>query len=287
MPSGPNTTGTPIQDGYFRVGARFITLPFKSATSMPSVRGCGRLQSELVLDRAVDGVRPAGELHSSFLLRLSGRNGGDSVLLAGAPSPNRLPTGTRIHARRNRRTVAAVNSVPPWAFSRSSGKRKAVPPPLRLSLHALSACEGSFLSGHAALPSCVFVIEPVLPLLRAMAFLGGIDLDVQIGSFNAYSQEILDERSSLYTFVRTSSFSPRLQPMSLLIFGNVLQTFRALRKKSRQLRFPTGSDQRLSRAKLRSACRSQLRDPFVPGNWGSRCQGDFGRSAAIRAVTMR
>ncbi len=43
-----------------------------------------------------------------------------------------------------------------------------------------------------------FTIEPAVPLVRALAFLAGIDLDVQLGDFNNYSQEILNPASSLY-----------------------------------------------------------------------------------------
>jgi FkbH-like protein len=45
-----------------------------------------------------------------------------------------------------------------------------------------------------------FVVEPVIPLTRAMAFVGGIDLEVHVGDFNAYTQEVLDEASPLYSF---------------------------------------------------------------------------------------
>jgi FkbH-like protein len=45
-----------------------------------------------------------------------------------------------------------------------------------------------------------FTLEPVVPVLRAAAFVSGIDLTVQLGDFNAYAQEILDPSSSLYTF---------------------------------------------------------------------------------------
>ncbi|MFZ1160113.1 MAG: hypothetical protein WAO10_20180, partial [Candidatus Sulfotelmatobacter sp.] len=38
-----------------------------------------------------------------------------------------------------------------------------------------------------------FTVEPAVPLLRAAAFASGIDLTVQLGDFNAYPQEILDE----------------------------------------------------------------------------------------------
>jgi FkbH-like protein len=63
-----------------------------------------------------------------------------------------------------------------------------------------------------------FTVEPAVPLLRAAAFASGIDLTVQLGDFNAYPQEILDEQSSLYRFapdgvvlaVRTSDLAPDL-----------------------------------------------------------------------------
>jgi FkbH-like protein len=44
-----------------------------------------------------------------------------------------------------------------------------------------------------------FTVEPIIPVLRASAFAGGIDLAVQVGDFNAYSQEVLDSSSALYT----------------------------------------------------------------------------------------
>jgi FkbH-like protein len=63
-----------------------------------------------------------------------------------------------------------------------------------------------------------FTVEPVVPLLRAAAFASGIDLTVQLGDFNAYPQEILDEESSLYRFApdgvilaaRTADLAPDL-----------------------------------------------------------------------------
>ncbi|MGA8764511.1 MAG: HAD-IIIC family phosphatase [Candidatus Sulfotelmatobacter sp.] len=45
-----------------------------------------------------------------------------------------------------------------------------------------------------------FTLEPAIALLRAEAFASGMDLIVQLGDFNAYSQEILDSNSSLYRF---------------------------------------------------------------------------------------
>ncbi|MEZ5353283.1 MAG: HAD-IIIC family phosphatase [Bryobacteraceae bacterium] len=44
-----------------------------------------------------------------------------------------------------------------------------------------------------------FTVEPAVPLLRAGALAGGIDLTVDLGEFNAYAQEFLDPSSPLYT----------------------------------------------------------------------------------------
>ncbi len=63
-----------------------------------------------------------------------------------------------------------------------------------------------------------FTVEPLVPLLRAEALINGVDAAVQIGDFNAYAQEILDETSSLYRFspeivilaVQTRDLSPEL-----------------------------------------------------------------------------
>ncbi len=43
-----------------------------------------------------------------------------------------------------------------------------------------------------------FTVEPAIPLLRAAAFIAGIDITVQIGQFNTFTQDILNEKSSLY-----------------------------------------------------------------------------------------
>ncbi len=45
-----------------------------------------------------------------------------------------------------------------------------------------------------------FTVEPVVPLLRAAAFVNGMDLTVQVGDFNAYAQEILNSNSRVYSF---------------------------------------------------------------------------------------
>lgn len=45
-----------------------------------------------------------------------------------------------------------------------------------------------------------FTVEPLIPLLRAGAFVLGINLSLHLGDFNVYWQEILDRASSLYAF---------------------------------------------------------------------------------------
>ena len=63
-----------------------------------------------------------------------------------------------------------------------------------------------------------FTVEPIVPLLRAEALAYGIDLDIHVGDFNTFAQDILDEGSSLYRFapnavvlvVRTDEAAPEL-----------------------------------------------------------------------------
>jgi FkbH-like protein len=43
-----------------------------------------------------------------------------------------------------------------------------------------------------------FTLEPVIPFLRARGFLAGLDLRVELGEFNAYTQEVLDPSSIAY-----------------------------------------------------------------------------------------
>jgi len=63
-----------------------------------------------------------------------------------------------------------------------------------------------------------FTVEPMVPLLRAAAFTAGIDLAVQLGEFNAYSQELVEDSGPLYGFaphtvilaVQTRDVAPEL-----------------------------------------------------------------------------
>jgi len=45
-----------------------------------------------------------------------------------------------------------------------------------------------------------FTVEPLAPLLRAEAFLAGIELAVHVGEFNAWAQELLDPTGAVYRF---------------------------------------------------------------------------------------
>jgi FkbH-like protein len=45
-----------------------------------------------------------------------------------------------------------------------------------------------------------YTVEPVIPLLRALARLHGVELTVKVGDFNSYAQELLDPASWLYQF---------------------------------------------------------------------------------------
>src|ERR1700758_3845684 len=45
-----------------------------------------------------------------------------------------------------------------------------------------------------------FTVEPIVPILKADAFRWGMDLDIHVGAFNTYAQELLDPASGLYAF---------------------------------------------------------------------------------------
>ncbi|MGE3539062.1 MAG: HAD-IIIC family phosphatase [Candidatus Tectimicrobiota bacterium] len=62
------------------------------------------------------------------------------------------------------------------------------------------------LQPHLTLTPCrlallrSFTVEPLVPLLQAAAFVHGIALEVQVGDFNTYAQDILNPASALYRF---------------------------------------------------------------------------------------
>jgi FkbH-like protein len=63
-----------------------------------------------------------------------------------------------------------------------------------------------------------FTLEPVLPLLRACAWVNRIDVTAKVGEFNAYAQEVLDPASWVYEYrpdaiflaIQTQDIAPQL-----------------------------------------------------------------------------
>ena len=45
-----------------------------------------------------------------------------------------------------------------------------------------------------------YTVEPLVPVIKAFAAIGGINLEIEVGNFNTYVQEVLDENSWLYAF---------------------------------------------------------------------------------------
>src|SRR5437773_6360318 len=62
------------------------------------------------------------------------------------------------------------------------------------------------IADHLSIPSWriailrSFTVEPVVPLLKAAAFADGLQVTIQVGDFNAFAQELLDQQSALYQF---------------------------------------------------------------------------------------
>src|ERR1019366_2960815 len=91
-----------------------------------------------------------------------------------------------------------------------------------------------------------FTVEPVVPILRAGAYAGGVALETHLGEFNAYAQEMLDAGSAIYRFepdvavlaVQTRDVAPALwrgEPAAddvLSRFGDWIGTFRKYSKAS-------------------------------------------------------
>lgn len=95
-----------------------------------------------------------------------------------------------------------------------------------------------------------FIVEPVIPLLRAAALTYKLDVEVLVGDFNTYAQDILNIQSRIYQFqpqivvlaVQTRDVAPRLwydftqlsaseveQQIANVLknYGNWVSTFRA------------------------------------------------------------
>jgi FkbH-like protein len=68
-----------------------------------------------------------------------------------------------------------------------------------------------------------FTVEPIVPIWKACALTGGINLTIHLGEFNAYAQELLDGNNPLYAFhpetvilaVETRDIAPELWKTSV------------------------------------------------------------------------
>ena len=110
-----------------------------------------------------------------------------------------------------------------WALARSALQRfwESDPAP---GAAPFVASRFEKLRGHVPLTPCrvavlrSFTVEPVIPVARASAFVGGIDLEFRLGDFNAFAQEILDPASWVYSYqprviilaAQTRDLSPEL-----------------------------------------------------------------------------
>ena len=148
----------------------------------------------------------------------------------------------------------------------------------------VSSCE--VLKRHLAFTPCrlailrSFTLEPVLPILRAAAFVSGIELNVHLGEFNSYAQEMLNPSSVLYRFapdvamlaVRTCDIAPDLaSDENRQAVQRVLANFRswihAFRKNSQA-----------------SLLVHTLEAPIVPDRGIFDAQSEFGQAEAVRQI---
>jgi FkbH-like protein len=134
-----------------------------------------------------------------------------------------------------------------------------------------------------------FTVEPAVPLLRAAAFTSGIDLTVQLGDFNAYPQEILDDQSSLYRFApdgvilaaRTADLAPDLWNH----YPDLSQAAvaEAVQRVSKSFDQWIGAFRKQSSAAL---IVHSLEQPARPGTGLLDAQSSFSQSAAIQQINQ-
>lgn len=110
-----------------------------------------------------------------------------------------------------------------WAEARAAIEAMWMERPAPATANFVAAC-AERLKDHVQLTVCrvaflrSFTLEPVMPLLRAVAFVNGIRVETYAGPFNAYPQEILNPQSPLYEFapdvavlaVQTRDIAPEL-----------------------------------------------------------------------------
>ena len=132
-----------------------------------------------------------------------------------------------------------------------------------------------------------FTLEPVVPLLRAAAFVAGVDLTVHLGGFNTYPQEILDTASPLYSFapdtvilaVQTRDVARELWSDYADLAADAVQPAIARSVASFQSCVRTFRQQSVANLIVHA-----LEQPPIPSLGVLDAQTDGGQSAAIRQI---
>lgn len=134
-----------------------------------------------------------------------------------------------------------------------------------------------------------FTVEPVVPLLRASSFLGGIDLTIQVGDFNAFAKEMLDRESPLYRFtpdtvilaVQTADVAPELWQRYADLSADGMED--AVKRVSNIFRDLIRALRERSQAAL---IVHSLELPSRPSTGLLDAQGEAGQSAAIQEINQ-
>ena len=135
-----------------------------------------------------------------------------------------------------------------------------------------------------------FTVEPLVPLLRAAAAANRIDLQVYVGGFNTYAQEILDSSSNLYRFqpeivilaVQTRDLVPELWNEYSGLKASAVET--AVRRATNLLRDLIGAFRDRSQASLVA---HTLEFPMFPSQGLLDLQSGNGQLATIRELNER
>lgn len=135
-----------------------------------------------------------------------------------------------------------------------------------------------------------FTVEPMVPLLRAAAFVSGLALDVQVGDFNAYAQEMLLPDSRLYQFdphvvilaVQTRDIVPELWEQYADL--SPAQVGEAIERTAGEFRGWVRAVRSRSQAHL---VVHTLDEPLVPARGVLDYQSDGGQIAAIRHLNQQ
>jgi predicted enzyme involved in methoxymalonyl-ACP biosynthesis len=133
-------------------------------------------------------------------------------------------------------------------------------------------------------------LEPAVPLLRAAALLGGIDLTVKVGEFNAWAQEMLDPAGALYTFapdvailaVETRTIAPALWEHYADLPAGARQS--AIDEAVAAFRDCITAFRKQSAASL---IVHGLEVPAIPGQGALDAQGQSGQIAAIHEINAQ